>query len=403
MRVLYVCADAGIPLDGAKGAAVHVRQTLGALRRRGVEVAVLAARPGAPGVAPGRVLPVGTLTHQRPERSKGGLAAETEALASAWNLGAQVPLGSDEVDVIYERYSLWSLAGAMLAERFAAPLVLEVNAPLVEEQRRHRGVTLVGIAMEIERFLARRADAVVCVSSCLRERVARQRGSHEGVHLFPNAVDIDQFREAANGPDAGGRKRGDTVIIFTGSFKPWHGVQDLLEAFALLLEHQERSRLILVGDGPERERATRRVAELHIGSKVTFTGAARHEEVPGLLAAADIAVAPYPQLDDFYFSPLKLGEYLAAGLPVVATACGDLDPLLRDGESSLRVPPGDVPAMAVALRRLAEDPDLRRRLGRAGRRVAEEHLSLNAAAGRLVRLLEGVREKRLPGRKGAAS
>jgi len=59
--------------------------------------------------------------------------------------------------------------------------------------------------------------------------------------------------------------------------------------------------------------------------------------------------------------------------------------------------------MAVALRRLVEDPDLRRRLGRAGRRVAEEHLSLDAAAGRLVRLLEGVREKRLPAREGAAS
>ncbi|PYT33163.1 MAG: hypothetical protein DMF52_16180 [Acidobacteria bacterium] len=189
---------------------------------------------------------------------------------------------------------------------------------------------------------------------------------------------------------ARGFDAGDTLIIFTGSFKQWHGVNDLLQAFALLLDHEKRTRLILVGDGPERESLMRSAAELRIESNITFTGAVSHEAIPALLASADIAVAPYLPLDDFYFSPLKLGEYLATGLPVVATACGDLDPLLRDDVSSLRVPPGDVPALARALGRLTEDPELRRRLGRAGRRVAEKHLSLEAATTRLVRLLESL-------------
>jgi len=394
MRVLYVCADAGIPLDGTKGAAVHVRQTIDALQRRGVEVTVLAARPGEPGAVRGLILPAGNLRSLDRGRSQGRLAAEMEALASARDLEARVPLSFGDVDVIYERYSLWSLAGAVLAERLAAPLVLEVNAPLVEEQARHRGISLFGIAGEIERFLARRADMVLCVSSALRERVARLRGSHEEVHLFPNSVDIERFRPGAtSGQSSGGSEANDTVIIFTGSFKPWHGVLDLLEAFALLLNRREHCRLILVGDGPEQERLRKRVAELSIGSKVTLTGPVRHEEVPALLAAADIAVAPYPLLNDFYFSPMKLGEYLAAGLPVVATTCGDMDPLLRDGESALRVSPGDVTGLAGAILRLVDDPDLRRRLGRAGRRVAEEHLSLDAAAGRLVGLLHGLHER----------
>jgi len=144
-------------------------------------------------------------------------------------------------------------------------------------------------------------------------------------------------------------------------------------------------------------------AELRIESNVTFTGAVSHEKIPALLASADIAVAPYLPLNDFYFSPLKLGEYLAAGLPVVVTACGDLDPLLRDGVSSLRVPPGDVPALARALRRLTGDPELRQRLGRAGRRVAEDHLSLEAATAKLVRLLESLGQAGSAGRKSAAS
>ena len=124
MRVLYVCADAGIPLDGTKGAAVHVRQTIDALQRRGVEVTVLAARPGEPGAVRGLILPAGNLRSLDRGRSQGRLAAEMEALASARDLEARVPLSFGDVDVIYERYSLWSLAGAVLAERLAAPLVL---------------------------------------------------------------------------------------------------------------------------------------------------------------------------------------------------------------------------------------------------------------------------------------
>ncbi len=393
MRVLYICADAGIPLDGTKGASVHVRQTIGALTRRAVDVTVLALRPGAPGSIAGRVIPAVALLGRLQGRAEGSAAAQAAALASTRDLDAQIPFSPGDVDVIYERYSLWSLAGAVLAERLAAPLVLEVNAPLVEEQSRYRQLDLVGVASEIESFLARRADAVLCVSSTLRERFARLRGSREGVYLFPNAVDLDRFRKAATStPGAGGCEARDIVIMFTGSFKPWHGVRDLLQAFALLLDHQKRTRLILVGDGPERESLTRCAAEMRIESNVRFTGAVSHEEVPALLASADIAVAPYVPLNDFYFSPLKLVEYLAAGLPVVATVCGDLDPLLRDGVSSLRVPPGDVPALARALRRLTEDADLRGRLGRAGRRIAEEHLSLEAATARLVRLLESLGE-----------
>jgi len=391
MRVLYICADAGIPLDGTKGASVHVRQTIGALARRGVKVTVLALRPGAPGQVPGRVIPAEALLARLQGKAGRPVAAQAAALASSGDLDRRLPFSPGDVDVIYERYSLWSLAGAVLAERLAAPLVLEVNAPLVQEQSRYRQVDPVDVALEIETVLARRADAVLCVSSPLRERFARLRGSREGVYLSPNAVDLDQFHAAMADPGGTGwRRAGDVGIIFTGSFKPWHGVKDLLRAFALVVEHRNRTRLILVGDGPERGSLMRSAGEMNLGSNVTFTGAVSHREVPALLASAEIAVAPYRPQDDFYFSPLKLGEYLAAGLPVVATTCGDLDRLLRDGVSCLRVPPGDVPALARALDRLAEDADLRRLLGRAGRHVAEEHLSLAGATDGLIRLLESL-------------
>ena len=391
MRVLYVCADAGISLDGTKGAAVHVRQTLGALEDRGVKITVLALRPGQPGTIPGQVLAPGDFRAHNRSKAAGTIAAEASAIASASDLTGRCPLSPGEVDLVYERYSLWSLTGAALAERLGVPLVLEVNAPLVEEQRRYRRLAMIEVAGAIERLLVRRADAILCVSSALRDRVVGLRGIDEGVHLFPNAVDTDLFRPAGNATGGAGRKAKETAVIFTGSFKPWHGVQDLVQAFAILLAQEPRSRLILVGDGPERSLVERRVLQLGVEPRVTFTGAVDHREVAALLSVADIAVAPYPPLDGFYFSPLKVEEYLASGLPVVATSCGDLDPHLRDGETALRVRPGDVPGLAKALIRLAGDPTLRRRIGQAGRKVAENHLSLRPTAERLVRLLEEVR------------
>jgi glycosyltransferase involved in cell wall biosynthesis len=105
-----------------------------------------------------------------------------------------------------------------------------------------------------------------------------------------------------------------------------------------------------------------------------FTGAVAPEAVPGLLASMDVAVAPYPRLAHFYFSPLKVYEYMAAGLPVVASRIGQLAQVLRHEVDGLFCPPGDAHALAAALERLRAEPALRRRLGLAARaKVLREH------------------------------
>src|SRR5439155_26778325 len=97
MRVLYVCADAGISLDGTKGAAVHVRQTLGALEDRGVKITVLALRPGHPGAIPGQVLAPGDFRAHNRSKAAGTIAAEASAIASASDLTGGCPLSPGEV------------------------------------------------------------------------------------------------------------------------------------------------------------------------------------------------------------------------------------------------------------------------------------------------------------------
>ena len=94
-----------------------------------------------------------------------------------------------------------------------------------------------------------------------------------------------------------------------------------------------------------------------------MVGAVHPAEVPSFIRAMDVAVAPYPPQERFYFSPLKLLEYMATGRAVVASRIGQLAELIRDANTGLLVPPGDAAALAGAVRRLATDESLRRRLG----------------------------------------
>ncbi len=166
------------------------------------------------------------------------------------------------------------------------------------------------------------------------------------------------------------------MIAFVGTFRPWHAPQELVTAAARLVAGGDRVRLLLVGDGPLRGEVL--AAAQAAGIPYEATGAVAPKEVPALLARADIACAPYPA-GDAYFSPLKVFEYLAAGLPTVSAAVADLPRLLRP-EEALLTPAGDVDALTDALRMLVRDPGARERLGRAGRAAARERFSWSAIA-----------------------
>jgi len=134
----------------------------------------------------------------------------------------------------------------------------------------------------------------------------------------------------------------------------------------------------------------RLASERGLTDHVTFTGAIAHADVPTWLSLMDIATAPYTPHPDFYFSPLKLFEYMAAGVPVVAGRIGQLDELLQDERNALLHAPGDAPAMAVALERLVRDPVLRRRIGIAGREGIGEERTWRGHARRIEALVRSL-------------
>ena len=342
MRIVYLCADRGIPVLGHKGASVHLRSLAAALRRRGHDVLLAASA-----IAGENPPPVGVALETLPR----GNAEATSWLATR--------LGDWRPDVVLERYSLDSGPGLSVVRVLGLPFVLEVNAPLADEAARYRGLSEVDAWRERERKILRASDRVIAVSNGIRNHVLRAGVAAERVVVIPNGVDLTLFRGGRG--NAVRRRyglRGLPVVGFAGSLKPWHGLRTLVLAMAGL---SQAAHLLVVGDGPERKEVERFATECGIAARLRMAGAIAHERVPDYLAAMDIGVAPYDAQPDFYFSPLKVIEYLAAALPVVASNQGDLPEII--GDAGILVPPADPEALREALRRLLEDEGLRGQLG----------------------------------------
>jgi glycosyltransferase involved in cell wall biosynthesis len=189
---------------------------------------------------------------------------------------------------------------------------------------------------------------------------------------------------------------GDTEllrIVCVASLEEVKGHRFVIEACRLLQERGVRFTCQLVGDGPLRARLERQASEAGIASHVHFLGGQPRPVVARLLAESDVAVLgshPTPE-GRREGIPVALMEAMAAGLPVVATAISGIPELVVTGVTGVLVPSGDATALAGGLQRLAEDPDLRRRMGRAGRARVLSEFDLRTNTEVLVRLFLGDR------------
>lgn len=393
MRILYLCEDGGIDLTGRSGGSIHIRNFVRALTELGHQVTVVCTRVSSPksledelgakvhpaplaawnhGLAHGiragnRVM--GRATRNNPDavRTLHNLRFLTTAARAAREL---------EPDFIYERYSLWGMAGHRLARNRSIPLVLEVNAPLAYEQQRYRaGLTCPPLARWVERRIWRKADMLIAVSESLRDRLQEAGARPERIHVLPNAANPRLFHTDLDGKPVRERLNlnGRFVLGFVGMFRPWHGVDFLVSAFGDLHRTDSSTHLLLVGDGPLRQRMEEEVRKTGLQEAVTFAGGVAHEDVPEYLAAMDVAVAPYPAIDEFYYSPIKLYEYMAAGRAVVASRAGQVAEIIVHGVNGLLFEPGDRSGLVTCLRRLQKDVALRNELGRRASAACSEH------------------------------
>jgi glycosyltransferase involved in cell wall biosynthesis len=354
MRILY-----SHRIQSRDGQGVHLDALVAALRAEGHEVRVVGPSAYDQAELGGESRLVALIRRALPRFA-------VELLELAYSLPAILKLDRAArefgPDALYERYNLFYFAGAFVARRRKLPFLVEVNAPLAEERARFGGLALKGLARWSERFVWRHADWVLPVTAVLGGHVAAAGVPEDRIVVIPNGIDLKDFPEALaarqSGPEAT-----ELVLGFVGFVRDWHGLDAVVRGIAAW-DGPTRLRLRVVGEGPARPGLERLAAALGIADRVEFTGLAKREAIPGLVAGFDIALQPAVVP---YASPLKVFEYMAAGRAIVAPDQPNIREVLEHGRTAILFDVKQSDGLWQAIRRLATDPELRARLGQAAR------------------------------------
>lgn len=242
-------------------------------------------------------------------------------------------------------------------------------------------------ARELESFCYRKAW---CVSGQSSEILSRIREGHPKTHLYhlSNGVDPGTFRpEHRSAKMRATLAPGASIIaLYAGLHGYAQGLQYVLEA-ALELRDVDGLTFVLVGDGPQKQQLMD-WANSHALTNVRFLDAVSRENMPSLVASADIALIPLRKRI-FGAVPSKLYEAMGVGVPVVLMTGGEAEQIVNDAQAGIAVTPGDVPSFATAIRRLAASPTERAAMGAGGRQAALAHYDRRSIAAGFIDFLEG--------------
>lgn len=262
-------------------------------------------------------------------------------------------------DILYERYSLFLSAGEKLKNRYGIPFVLEVNAPLAQERAAHGGLALRRLAKSIEQRVWQSADLILPVSTALAEQIKSVGIDSKRIQIVPNGVNQRIFHPSPARPDL--RETlgltGRLVLGFSGYMRAWHDLDVIVEFIA---EHGDLNvSALILGDGPAQKTVSKQASAAGVSDRVIFAGVIQRADIAEYMNIFDIALQPAAMP---YASPLKLFEYLALGLPIVAPDMPNIREIVGDGDCAILFKPGDKAALNEALLKLCKDFTLRKKL-----------------------------------------
>lgn len=275
-------------------------------------------------------------------------------------------------DVILQTHIAFSLSGQMASAATGVPLVLDDVAPSWEEQQQY-GVGSQKLAKETHQTLMAQARLCVAVSGPMRRFLEEDGIAPEKLITVPNGIDERTFNADADGAAIRAQYGFDAktvVIVFVGSFQPYHRVDLLLKALGLV-ETERDVRLLLVGEGRTRSEAEATAQRVGVADRVIFTGHVDYQRVPEHVAAGDIAIMP---ATNTYGNPMKVYEYMAMGKAVLAPNQDTITEIGTHTHDLYTFEPEDIESMAGALKVVIEADGLRGRLGeQAAKTIASEH------------------------------
>ena len=396
MKALYVAS--AVEADGSSGGATHVSEVACGLKRLGHDVRVISRAQSGAGQ---RKLECGVkmrVSRWRKELAFLGLRQVTQEMS------AFAP------DVVIERYYNFAGAGVFAAHRRRIPVLLEVNAPMIDpagSMKSRLDAVMLGAMRRWAVRQARWSAAIVTPLATTVPSEVPRRKIHElpwgaNVQRFDPEVKEKRSAEMAALASELGLMEGVPLAAFLGSFRAWHGVNHFAEAARRLLEAGEDVAFLAIGGGPELGHLKAQVTSWGLEpGRFVFSGPQPHERVPLLLALADVGVAPFDvaahsplSAFGFYWSPLKVFEYMAMALPVVTIDVAPLNEIVRGGSEGELYPTADINALAGSMRLLLFEGDRRAREGAAARERVTRYYSWEAHCKALEQLLLHIVERR---------
>jgi len=308
-------------------------------------------------------------------------------------------LNEEQPDILFLRSELYNVSAMWAARRLNIPVVLEVDCPTVYEHRHMSGrdkVKLPFLPEAIERWNWRKSDAVIAISTILRDYLVKEGVPTDKITVIPNGADPQTFKPGVGGRDVrSALKLSNKVVIgWVGSLFGWSGLENLLVMSQKILKLRDDVAFLFVGGGKNREVMEQTFRPGDIGTRVHLTGTVPYEAVPRYIDAMDIVLAPYPKLPFWYPSSMKVFEYMSAEKAVVASAVGQIAEVIRDGENGCLFDPDVLDGLLERVLSLVDNPSSRERMARKARQTVLAHYTWEGHARTLEQIFKSVLAKR---------
>ncbi|MCK4352478.1 glycosyltransferase family 4 protein [candidate division WOR-3 bacterium] len=385
MKIAYFSFDVHIPAKHA--GFVHISELINALRKRGYEV-ILYSLPRIPELLnPFRWnssynnLPIKYVRFTLSFKPYTFLLWWLNMISYIKTLNS---LRKEKPDLIYERFRAPNPFSRILAKSLKIPRIVEVNTLFIEEKKCSKTYRKLLELDRINQFKS--ASAIITPTLTLKEALKKVTRTHTPIYVVPNGVNTKKFKPGINTYGLRtklGISPQDIVVVYTGSFKRWYGVHQILE-FAKALKGVK---FLLVGKG----KLFNKINKLK-SDNIILTGAKEPDKLPKYLEISDIAIAPYDItgyecITKFGFrGGLKVYEYMSAGRPIVAYGYEEIRKVVRD--AGLLAPPNNLHQFIENIRTLVNNKDLREKLGEKGRKIAEQEYSWDTRAQETVKIFQ---------------
>lgn len=340
LDLLYL--SEAVSLHSTKGDVIHVREVLEAFVRKGHNITLLIRAKKIP-----RFLEERMFTLKIPD-----FHFPLSVFAFLMSLMMiDIELLFKKVDCIYQRDNGVN-AGVIIGKIFHIPVILEVNGDLfLEYSLKNKALAqILKLAMRITYPLA---DAIIIPSKGQLSILKPQKVNPNKVYVIPNAVNPQKFhlQNKAKCRQKLKLTEDSFYFCFVGNLAPWQGLDYAITALSKLIRESKdpKIKLIVIGDGPVKEKLQTLANKLNIKNNIIFLGAVDHENIPCIINACDVCIAPFTAWRNkkIGVSPLKLYEYLSCGKPVIASKVPGTE-IISELDAGILVEPDNVEELKKA-------------------------------------------------------